>query len=447
MTVTPGFIPHPLPLPTNTPFPISNIPFGIFSTSGDPTPRPGAAIGDYVIDLFWLANRGVLAIDSTNGAESVLREPALNRFAALPRSVRSKIRKDLQELIQNPESPMYNRTEQSKLLVARAEVKMHLPFSIGGFTDYTCSLEHVTNVGRVAGFGDIPPNFLNQPLAYNGRASSVVASGTPIQRPYGITSDGLYPSKKLDYEVELGMFVSSKIPFGELVPASRARDYIFGFVLLNDWSARDVQFAEMVPLGPFNGKSCGTSISTWVVTMDALEEAGAIVPVESNSGTQGKATSNPFLNYTDDITIDVSTFISRGDNSRPTPISRSNLKHTFWSPFQMLAHHTSAGCGLAPGDLIGTGTLSSSAEQARKDFKDTAAEVGRLGCLHELTVGGKTPLKLANDLSLTWLEDNDEITLEGWAGEGQFRIGFGQVSGRIVPATKEASGMLAAFTI
>jgi fumarylacetoacetase len=165
-------------------------------------------------------------------------------------------------------------------------------------------------VGRVAGFGDIPPSFLNQPLAYNGRASSVVASGTYIQRPYGITSDGLYPSKKLDYEVELGMFVSTEISFGELVPASHARDYIFGFVLLNDWSARDVQFAEMVPLGPFNGKSCGTSISTWVVTMDALEEAGAIIPVKADAGTRGKATSNPFLKCAEDISIEISTFIA-----------------------------------------------------------------------------------------------------------------------------------------
>ncbi|GAB1199437.1 hypothetical protein APSETT444_008786 [Aspergillus pseudonomiae] len=270
---------------------------------------------------------------------------------------------------------------------------------MGGFTDYTCSLEHVVNVGRVAGFGDVPPSFRKQPLAYNGRASSVVASGTPIQRPYGVGSDGLYPCQKLDYEVELGMFVSTKVPIGELIPASRARDYIFGFVLLNDWSARDVQFAEMIPLGPFNGKSCGTSISTWVVTMDALEEAGAIGPAKPDVATEGK--------------------------------------------FTMLAHHTSAGCGLAPGDLIGTGTLSSSAKQASEDLDQASTGLGRLGCIHELTAGGKTPVQLANSVSLGWLEDNDEITMEGWVGEGNSRIGFGQVTGRIAPVA-QAPGMVTA---
>ncbi|KAE8136066.1 hypothetical protein BDV38DRAFT_294102 [Aspergillus pseudotamarii] len=440
MTVTSGFVSHPFPIPDDSPFPVSNIPFGIFSTAEDPTPRPGAAIGDYVIDLFRVANRGALTIEHASGPENIFREPTLNRFAALPRPVRSKIRKDIQELIKTADSPLYNQGEQPKLLIARAAVSMHLPFSMGGFTDYTCSLEHVTNVGRVAGFGDIPPSFRNQPLAYNGRASSVVASGTPIQRPYGVGSDGLYPCQKLDYEVELGMFVSTKIPIGELIPASRARDYIFGFVLLNDWSARDVQFAEMIPLGPFNGKSCGTSISTWVVTMDALEEAGAIVPAKADVATAGKFTSNPFLKCAEDVSIDVSTFISRGDSHR-TPISRSNLKHTYWSAFQMLAHHTSAGCGLAPGDLIGTGTLSSSAKQAGEDLEQASTGLGRLGCIHELTAGGKNPVQLASNLSLAWLQDNDEITLEGWAGEGDSRIGFGQVVGRIAPVA-EVPGMV-----
>ncbi|KAK6828917.1 hypothetical protein RU639_003393 [Aspergillus parasiticus] len=442
MTVTSSFVSHPLPVPQDSPFPVSNIPFGIFSTTEDPTPRPGAAIGDYVIDLFRAANRGALTIEHADGAQDIFRESTLNRFAALPRPVRSKIRKDIQALIVNADSALYNQTDQSKLLIPRAAVSMHLPFSMGGFTDYTCSLEHVTNVGRVAGFGDIPPSFRNQPLAYNGRASSVVPSGTPIQRPYGVGSDGLYPCQKLDYEVELGMFISTKIPIGEHIPASRARDYIFGFVLLNDWSARDVQFAEMIPLGPFNGKSCGTSISTWVVTMDALEEAGAIGPAKADVATEGKFTSNPFLKYEEDVSIDVSTFISRGESHR-TPISRSNLKHTYWSPFQMVAHHTSAGCGLAPGDLIGTGTLSSSAKQASEDLEQASTGLGRLGCIHELTAGGKNPVQLANDLSLAWLQDNDEITLEGWAGEGGSRIGFGQVVGRVAPVA-EVPGMVTA---
>ncbi|QMW41250.1 hypothetical protein G4B11_004574 [Aspergillus flavus] len=440
MTVTSSFVSHPLPIPHDSPFPLSNIPFGIFNTAEDPTPRPGAAIGDYVIDLFRVANRGALTIDYADGAQDIFREPTLNRFAALPRPVRSKIRKDIQALIVNADSPLYNQTDQTKLLIPRVAVSMHLPFSMGGFTDYTCSLEHVTNVGRVAGFGDIPPSFRNQPLAYNGRASSVVPSGTPIQRPYGVGADGLYPCQKLDYEVELGMFISTKIPIGEHIPASRARDYIFGFVLLNDWSARDVQFAEMIPLGPFNGKSCGTSISTWVVTMDALEEAGAIVPATADVATEGKFTSNPFLKCAEDVSIDVSTFISRGESHR-TPISRSNLKHTYWSPFQMIAHHTSAGCGLAPGDLIGTGTLSSSAKQASEDLEQASTGLGRLGCIHELTAGGKNPVQLANDLSLVWLQDNDEIALEGWAGEGNSRIGFGQVVGRVAPVA-EIPGMV-----
>ncbi|KAE8147153.1 hypothetical protein BDV25DRAFT_169360 [Aspergillus avenaceus] len=433
-----AYIPYPFPIPENSPFPISNIPFGIFSTAKEPTPRPGTAVGDYVIDLSRLVSRGLLRADGNTVVQDALREPTLNSFAALPHPIRSKIRKDIQKLIGDEESPLYHKSGQSKFLAVRADVTMHLPFAIGGFTDYTCSLEHVTNLERLRGSSTIPPAFFTQPLAYNGRISSIVPSGTPIQRPYGLTTDRLYPSAKLDYEVELGMFVSTGVPVGDLIPASHARNHIFGFVLLNDWSARDVQFAEMVPLGPFNGKACGTSISVWVVTFDALEEAGAIIPVAVEEPVQGKMTSNPFLRHLEDISIDVSTYHSRNSDQR-APICRSNLKHSFWSPFQMLAHHTSAGCGLGPGDLIGTGTMSSSAEQVKRDFTMSTPGVGRLGCLQELTEGGAKPVQLGGDQSLTWLKDYDEVTLEGWAGEGRARIGFGEVTGRIVPSNPSLS--------
>ncbi|KAL3957183.1 hypothetical protein ACCO45_007761 [Purpureocillium lilacinum] len=397
----PEFVRFPLSVPDGSPFPVSNIPFGIFST----------------------------ALDSS-----------LNRFAELPTDARTKVRRDIQNMITDATSPLYDREEQGHLLFPYEDVELHLPMKVGAFSDFMCSLEHVTNGGRLAGAASVPPNFFHLPLGYNGRASSVVVSGTPIARPYGMMPGkesgipGLMPSKRLDYEVEMGIFISKPVRYGESVPARRTRDHIFGLVLLNDWSARDIQMYEMTPLGPFNGKACGTSISPWVVSLDALEESGAIVTAEVGGLHGGKATSVKFLACQDDLDIEVSASISRENGKYSAPISRSNIKHLHWSPFQMVAHHTSAGCGLSAGDLLGTGTLSSSQEQAGQGAGENGNDVHNLGCLFELTENGTKPVDLGDNLSIAWLEDGDKIILEGWAGQGSRRIGFGQVAGIVLPA-------------
>jgi fumarylacetoacetase len=260
-------------------------------------------------------------------------------------------------------------------------------------------------------------------------------------------------SQKLVYEVELGVFVSQPVPYGETVPASRARDHIFGFVLLNDWSARDIQFFEMTPLVPFNGKGTATSISPWVVTLEALEEAGAVIPCEAGDQVGGKNTSIPFLQCQHDVSVQVSSYLSRkyhpggiragqfsdtlgGANldiilgtggPKRELLGRSDLKHLHWSPFQMLAHHSSSGCGLTAGDLLGTGTLSSTEEQAA-GFEKYHDSIRRSGCLQEIVQAGKKPFPLSNGSELVYLEDGDTVTIEGWAGSGDSAIGFGSLS-------------------
>ncbi|GKT57961.1 2-hydroxyhepta-2,4-diene-1,7-dioate isomerase [Colletotrichum tofieldiae] len=242
-------------------------------------------------------------------------------------------------------------------------------------------------MGAFPGHDEVPSNSYHIPLAYNGRASSVVISGVPIIRPWGYipTPDGpkFQPTQKMDFEVEMGIFIAKPLDIGEAVPASQARDHIFGMVLLNDWSARDIKFYEMVPLGPFNGKACGTSISPWIVTLDALEEAGAVIDVEAGK-LPGRHSKSLF--------------------------AQSKLKHLHWSPLQMVAHQSSAGCGLNSGDLLCTGTMSSTEQQASED--GVLAGTGRSGCLQEATKNAKHPLPLENGQKLIWIEDGDEVVME-----------------------------------
>lgn len=291
----------------------------------------------------------------------------------------------------------------------------------------------------MAGAPGIPPNFYAFPTAYNGHASSVVVSGTSIHRPKGMLrtsgDDSNYefgPSKRMDYELELGFFVSNWLPFGKVIKtADEAKEYIFGFVMLNDWSARDIQFAEMTPLGPFNGKGSGTSISPWVVTLDALEGAEIETSDEVALGRMG--TNTPHLRHDGSEqtwNIEVEASLRRGQHEKPVVVSASNLKELFWSPAQMLSHHASSGCGLRTGDLLGTGTVSSS-----QSIVDGASG---LGCLHEINEAGTVlhPLKIGD--SLVWLEDGDEVVMTGKVkrSDGSW-VGFGECTGRLEPCVEE----------
>ncbi|KAF5252863.1 hypothetical protein FANTH_2187 [Fusarium anthophilum] len=426
---------YPFPIPNGSPFPISNIPFGIFHTQDNLDPRPGTAVGDHVLDLNILIQNGLPVDKSVKEAlkSRPTGQSSLNTFAALAANVRNSLRKAIQEALRYESSIIYRGDTG---VIAADQVTMHVPMKIGGFTDFMCSLEHVQTMGQMAGYNEVPQNFFDLPAAYNGRASSVIVSGQNVTRPHGIVpgpNGATYaPSKKFDFELEMGVFISNPIKYGEPTPASRARDHIFGFVLLNDWSARDIQFYEMAPLGPFNGKATATSISPWIVTVEALEEAGALLTTEDLGLRGGKSTTIQFLQCQDDVAVRVSTSLSRNGVNEDL-LGKSDLKHLHWSPFQMVAHHSSSGCGLETGDLLGTGTLSSSTEQI-KEFGSHQDPTRRSGCLAELVLGGTRPFTLSNGSELVWLEDGDVVTMEGWAGSGERVIGFGRVSAKILPA-------------
>ncbi|KAF2010172.1 hypothetical protein BU24DRAFT_357005 [Aaosphaeria arxii CBS 175.79] len=415
---------YPFPIPHDSPFPMGNIPFGIFSTEAHQTPRPGVALGDFVLDLQELIALGLeYSLYALTYLPFLLPKSSLNQFTALAPSLRRDFRSSIQSMIHNEASVLYKPVGPGRrpAIVPGTEAKMHLPMRIGSFTDFMCSLEHVQTVGKLAGYPTVPPNFYHIPLAYNGRASSIIVSGQDLPRPIGMLPGSDIPyyshSRKLDYEVEMGVFISQEIPYGESVNAATAREHIFGFVLMNDWSARDIQFYEMTPLGPFNGKAAGTSISPWIVTLDALEEAGALIVSEARGLVGGKNTMSPFLQCPYDISAQVRHSGDGGSSKEMLGIS--DLKHLHWSPFQMLAHQSSSACGISTGDLFGTGTLSSTVEQS--------------GCLQEIVSGGQRPMKLSDGSELTWLEDGDTVIMEAWAGSRGKQIGFGELRTLVTP--------------
>ncbi|GKU22889.1 unnamed protein product [Fusarium langsethiae] len=424
---------YQFPIPEGSPFPVANIPLGIFSTSQDPTPRPGAALGEFILDLLKLIEIGLHVAPEV---EDALRSSTLNRFAALPRTVRKGFRKDIQDAVTDRSSFLYSGSIASTALavVPMADGLMRLPMLIPNFTDFMCSFEHVSTVGKLAGHERVPPSFFNMPMGYNGRASSVIPSGQQVKRPSGLIPgpDGpLYSAcQKLDYEVEMGMFISQPVSYNQAVPAAAMYEHIFGFVLLNDWSARDIQFYEMNPLGPFLGKAGATSISPWVVTLDALEEAGALQAPRPED--LASPTVSPFLRASHSLSATVASHVMRNGSRHMEKLGEANVSHLQWSPFQMAAHLSSSGCGLETGDLIGTGTLSSTEDQALASGSDPKR---RAGCLFEIVRGGSQPTTLSDGSSMTWVEDGDTIVMQAWAGSGKARIGFGELSNMVVSHT------------
>ncbi|KAF2712237.1 fumarylacetoacetate hydrolase [Pleomassaria siparia CBS 279.74] len=416
-----------VPIPKHSPFTLHNIPFGVISTESNPQKRCAIAIGDYALDLPLYLERILLLpsdhrrrrrhrLDEMFGR--VFSEPSLNSFAAFPWSQRRDIRNHLIEAISEGSVP-------ESCFVPMDQVRMHLPLRIGGYADFFCSLEHCQNCSIMT--GGTKDNFHHSPMVYNGRASSVVASPTPVRRPNGVTWDtgkgsGEKPvygaSKKMDFELEMGYFVSKPVEFGDTMSIEDAREHIFGFVLLNDWSSRDIQAFEMPPLGPFHSKGFGTSISPWVVTLDALQPF-ACSPKHDHSATEFE-----HLRWKDRAvgTFDIRLRASLIRNGERHRITSSNMRWLYWTPYQQLAHHASAGCGLETGDLLGSGTISGDNE-------------GELGCLFEATMDGANEMELKGGGKLGYLEDGDEIVLEGWCGEGEERVGFGECRGVLLPAT------------
>jgi fumarylacetoacetase len=408
-------------------FPIQNLPFGVFRPRTGGEPRVGVAIGDQILDLALLEHRGLLDLPALAGAR-VFERSSLNAFMALGRRAWRQVRSHVRQLL-DAEEPTIRDDQplRREALVPMAEAEMLLPAEIGDYTDFYSSRDHATNVGAMFRGPEnaLFPNWVHLPVAYHGRSSSIVVSGTDLRRPHGQTKSDTAaipefgPSRAVDFELEMGMLIGTGNPLGQPIPASAAEEHIFGLVLVNDWSARDIQKWEYVPLGPFLSKSFGTSISPWVVTLDALEPFRVEGPRQDPEPLAYLKKSQAACTY--DISLEVALWPAGADQA--TPICRSNFRHLYWSLCQQIAHHTSGGCNLRPGDLLASGTISGPTPDAR-------------GCLLELTEGGRHPLDLAGGRTRRFLEDGDRVTMTGHCQGPGYRIGFGEVTGRILPAAE-----------
>ncbi|HYG88533.1 MAG TPA: fumarylacetoacetase [Azospirillum sp.] len=407
-------------VPTDSHFPIQNLPFGVFSTPANPVPRVGVAIGDQILDLAVLEQAGLLTV-----GPPVFARASLNPFIALGRSAWLEARARISTLLRHDTPTLRDDPAmRAKALVPVAEATLHLPVEISGYTDFYSSKEHATNVGRM--FRDpqnaLLPNWRHIPIGYNGRASSVVVSGTPVRRPLGQTKapneeqPRFGPCRKLDFELETAFVVGQGNALGEPIPVGEAEEHIFGLVLMNDWSARDLQQWEYVPLGPFNAKTFGTSISPWVVTLEALEPFRVAGPAQDPEPLAYLRHDGP---HAFDVRLEVA--LKAQGTDRETVICRTNVKHLYWSMAQQLAHHTVSGCNTRVGDLMGSGTIS-------------GPEPDSFGSLLELTWNGQKPLTLANGQPRAFLEDGDDVLMTGWCQGAGYRVGFGTVSGRVLPA-------------
>jgi fumarylacetoacetase len=402
-------------------FPIQNLPYGVFSAKDGLAPRVGVAIGDYVLDLWELEQDGRLDV----GELGVFAAPSLNPFMALGPQVWSRTRARISELLRHDNPELGDNAElRQRALVPMKDAKLYLPIAVAGYTDFYSSKEHATNVGTM--FRDktnpLLPNWLHIPIGYNGRASTVVVSGTKVRRPRGqlkppnaeLPSFG--PCKRLDFELEMGVVIGQPSPMGEMLTEAQAEAMIFGFVLLNDWSARDIQQWEYVPLGPFQAKAFATSISPWIVTREALEPfrvpGPAQDPVPLPYLRQGGAN-----NY--DMMLDVD--LRTAQMNQPQNICRTNFKYMYWSSVQQLVHHASSGCAMNVGDLLGSGTISGPDRQER-------------GSLLEISWNGTEPIELPGGEKRTFLEDGDSLVMRGWCQGDGYRVGFGEVEGTIEPA-------------
>lgn len=418
-------------VPADHPFPIQNLPYGVFRRAGESRPAIGVAIGDYVLDLRVLSGRGLLDLPELAG-QRPLAEERLNAFMALGRDAWTAVRRRLLELLSADNPTLRDDAAlRQAALVPQSQVRMELPAVIGDYTDFYSSRYHAENVGTMIRGPEnaLQPNWLHLPVAYHGRASSVVISGTPIHRPLGQTmADGAAsprfgPSRALDFELEMGFFIGPGNNLGEPVSAAAAEPHIFGLVLVNDWSARDLQKWEYQPLGPFLAKNFATTISPWVVTLDALEPFRTAGPVQDPQPLPYLQTSQ---NATYDIELAVTLRPGQGgedkqEGGQATEICRSNFRHLYWSMCQQLAHHTISGCNLRSGDLLASGTISGPTPESR-------------GCLLERTWGGREPLTLTDGSQRRFLEDGDEVTLTAWCQGNGYRIGFGEAAGVILPA-------------
>lgn len=400
-------------------FPLQNLPYGIFQTAGS-TPRAGVAIGDLIADLSVLAEAGLLPCEA-----AVFAQPRLNDFIGLGPDAWRSVRERLVALLSGADQALQADADlSSRALVPQAHATMLLPVDIPGYTDFYSSKEHATNVGML--FRDpknaLLPNWSELPIGYNGRASSVVASGTPVRRPNGQTKlpDQERPvygaCRKLDIELEVGFIVGVPNGLAEPVPCNEAEQRIFGMVLLNDWSARDLQAWEYVPLGPFNAKTFATTISPWIVPMAALEPFRTAQPEQTPEPLAYLRHDGPHA-----FDIELEAWIKPQGAARASRLCHTNFKYMYWTMAQQLAHHTASGCNTRVGDLMGSGTISGPTPDS-------------LGSLLEMTFNGREPVTLETGEKRAFIEDGDELDLRGWCQGDGYRVGFGHCSGMVLPA-------------
>lgn len=406
---------------SNSDFSIHNIPFGI-GVFDNQFVAACTRIGDTIIDLSYLYNQGYF--DSIEELEeNVFESVVLNEFIELGKSVTTATRLKIQELLLENSDLAKDQQTQDQAFFSLDEVEMMLPIHVPNYTDFYSSIEHATNVGKM--FRDpanaLLPNWKHLPVGYHGRASSIVISGTEIHRPKGQSKPAdaekpiFGPSKQLDFELEMAFVVGKQTDLGDSVSTKDAEDYIFGMVIFNDWSARDIQSWEYVPLGPFLGKNFGSSISPWVVTLEALEPFRTASPQQDPEVLDYLKVDGE-KNY--DINLEV---YLQPENDQANLICESNFKFMYWNMCQQLAHHTVNGCNLEVGDLYASGTISGSSPNS-------------FGSMLELTWRGQNPLKLSNGEERKFIEDNDTITMKAFAEKDGVRVGFGEVTGKILPA-------------
>ena len=403
-------------------FPIQNLPFGVFSLNGM-APRVGVAIGSMVLDLSILAKKSD-ALKGTGLEPESLSQPSLNPFILLGKSVTNAVRNRISEVLRAENAAIWAQTPvMAEALLPQSEVTMHLPVQIGDYTDFYSSIEHATNVGIM--FRDpenaLLPNWKHIPVGYHGRASSILVSGQNICRPKGQTVpvDGqppVYgPSRLLDFELEMAFVVGKANDLGDQISTAQAEDHIFGLTLFNDWSARDIQKWEYVPLGPFLGKNFASTMSPWIVTIEALEPFKVAGPDQNPEPL-------PYLKYSGlkNYDINLEVFIEP-DGSEPHKVSNSNFKYMYWNMCQQLAHHTVNGCNMRVGDVCASGTISGPTPDS-------------YGSMLEISWKGTKPIAMPDGSERKFIQDNDAVIMRGFALKNGIRVGFGEARAKVLPA-------------
>lgn len=414
---------------SDTDFPLANLPYGVFCHDGKS--RIGIAIGEQILDLRGCAGNGLLP-DLQADAVAACSQESLNALMSLGPLTWSTLRRQVTTLLAADAADAQMQAEVKPLLIPAREVEMQLPAQIGDYTDFYASIYHATRVGKLfRPDNPLLPNYKYVPIGYHGRASSIVLSSTDIRRPRGQTKaptaaePTFGPSRSMDYELEVGMFVGPGNPLGQPIPIEEAEQHIFGLCLVNDWSARDIQSWEYQPLGPFLAKSFATTISPWIIPMEALApyRVAAAVRPDGDPAPLAYLCSGNSSHAGIDITLEVllQSEQMRKEGLAPVQVSKGNLRDLYWSVDQLLTHHASNGCNLRPGDLLATGTIS-------------GPEQGSEGCLLEMKHRAG-PLRLPTGETRAFLEDGDRVTFQGYCDKsGLPRIGFGECAGRIIPA-------------